>query len=438
MDFDSEEIQRSSVRSTVENVLRVVAVAALVLMIWIAFHALHRDVDARAEGAKIRQTLADWSTRETPKTGHVVFDSLPTPDLRDWLAALPFAGTKTSWEGATLKPSGLSVEPVADPTHPARIWVAAPAKSTVIIRDSAGLIDSVVARNGGAVVVTPHVNGAVQATVNGTTATAVMHDSLNVKPVLVLGIASWEAKFITTSLEEYGWKVDGQYGLSPRGGVVLGPPAPQIDTAHYSAVVAVDTSAIKHAGAIANFVKQGGGFIAVSDAASLPAFASLLPGTVGTTSRPTNFAVDTTHQRVALALSPLSQLKPDAVPVERRGDKVAVAARRVGMGRVLQVGYSDTWRWRMGGLNDAAVDFRGWWSAMVASVAYAPRSVLANTASVEPTPMASLVSILGPAEPKKASRGNPLDDPRFLPVLFAIMMTSFFLEWASRRLRGQP
>src|SRR6185312_10232784 len=102
--------------------------------------------------------------------------------------------------------------------------------------------------------------GTVKATVNGTTASAIRRDSLSVKPVLVIGVAGWKAKFITNSLEEYGWKVDGRYELFPKGPVILGPASPQIDTAHYSLVVAADTAAGKYAGAIENFVRSGGGF----------------------------------------------------------------------------------------------------------------------------------------------------------------------------------
>jgi hypothetical protein len=434
--FDTDE-RHVSFRAVFEWTMRGIALVTLAFAIWLAFHALRRTRDERAEGAGIREALASWSTREAPEAAHVVFDSVPTPDLRDWIAALSLAKTKTSWEGTTLRPSGLSVEPVADPTGPSRIWVAAPPKSTVVLRDSAGIIDSVVVQNGGAVMVVPRVIGTVQATVNGTTASTVRRDSLSVKSVLMIGVAGWEAKFITMSLEEYGWKVDGMYGLVPKGSVTLGPASPQIDTAHYSLVIAVDTAAGKYAGAIEKFVRSGGGFIAVGEGAATSAFSSFLPGSVGASTQPSSFSVDTVHQRNALAMTPILQLRPDAVPVEYRGKDVAVAARRDGLGRVVQVGYIDTWRWRLGGMNDAVTDFRRWWSAMASSVAYASRREQVVSASVEPTPMASLVSILGPPVVKKAAL-SPLDDPRLLPVLFGILMGSFLLEWSSRRLRGRP
>jgi hypothetical protein len=259
----------------------------------------------------------------------------------------------------------------------------------------------------------------------------------------MLGIASWEGKFIMASLEEHGWKADAHFNVSPLkyGIVTQGPPAPQIDTAHYSVVIALDTSAAKYAGAIESFVRQGGGFIATGGAAGLPAFASILPGTLGAPipiGDQQSFDLDSLTPKNALALAPIRQLKPNAVPVETRGKDVAAAAWRVRDGRVLQVGYMDTWRWRMGGIVDPVGQYRHWWSMMTSSVAYAPRYAKTVAGSVEPTPMASLVKILGSPKPQKVEKASLWDDPRLLPALFTLLMVTFLLEWASRRLRGRP
>ena len=253
----------------------------------------------------------------------------------------------------------MTVEPIVDPKRPVRIWVAAPNRSSILVRDTVSAIDSVVTKSWGTVVVAPHVEGRVRATVGGTTATAVGRDSLVIKPVLVLGIASWEGKFILASLEEYGWKVDAHFGITAQRGndgtVIQGPPVPQLDTAHYAAVIALDTSAAGFAEQIGNFVRQGGGFIATGDAASLPAFASLLPATATPKAHDdmseiaedsNSIVTDSLHPRRALALTPLTQLKPGAVALEMRDKQAAVVARRIGTGRILQVGYHNTWRWR--------------------------------------------------------------------------------------------
>ena len=436
---DDDFEARVSSRTIVEWFLRVLGVAALLVSLWLALRTQHAQPMAWARGGKVRSALALWSTREAPKHAHAVFDSVPTPDLRDWIAALPAAGTRTTWEGATLKPGAVAVEPVADPNKLARIWLAAPNGSVVVVRDSVSQIDSVHMRTSGAVVTASDLTGAVHATIGGTTASALLRDSLTIKPILVLGIAAWEGKFILASLEEHGWQADAQFPLSPKtaGTVIQGDPNLTIDTAHYGAVIALDSSAAKYAGQITNFVQHGGGFIAAGDAAALPAFASLMPGVAGGQILSTPFSNDTLHPRHSFELIPITHLKPGAVVIERRDSTISVAGRRIGTGRVLQVGYVDTWRWRMGGMeSDPARGYQLWWSNMVSSIIDAPRNALPVSGTVEPTPMASLVATLGPSETEQAPQANPLDDPRLLPILFGIMMGAFLLEWASRRLRG--
>lgn len=438
--FEEAPQRRFPIRSTVEWFLRGVSLATLVFLLWLALHALHRQAPAWASGKDVRKSLVLWSTRESPPHAHIVFDSVPTPDLRDWVAALPGAGTKTTWEGASLKPSAVDVEPVADPKQLKRVWVAAPGGSSVIVGDTLSEIDSVKTMHGGAVLVVPHLVGTIHATVGGTTASTVLRDSVAVKPILILGIASWEGKFIMASLEEYGWHVDARFSVGSRGpvGVVVqGDTVVQIDTAHYSAVIALDTAAVKYAGQIDAFVRQGGGFIAAGDAATLPAFASLLPATPSGHLEDADILSDTLHPTNTFGTATLSQAKQGAVGIESRNKQMTVVARRIGTGRVLQVGYDNTWRWRMGGVGDPVTKYQSWWSAMVSSVAYAPRTQRAVAAAVEPTPLASLVSILGSPTTEAAPKPNPLDDPRLIPALFSLLMGALFLEWASRRLRGR-
>jgi hypothetical protein len=438
----------TSRRAIAEWVLRGASLLLLVLLVWQALHALSERPTARANGSGIRSALERWSTAESPSRAHVVFDSatVPSPDVRDWLAALRSAHTQTTWFGPALVPTAIGVTPVADPKHPVRVWVAAPGGSAVVLRDALGVIDSIGVRaGGGAVLTTSHVDGVVRATLGGraagSAATAQLRDSLTIKPVLILGIASWEGKFILASLQEHGWKVDARFGLSPKGDVVQGAPAIVIDTAHYSAVIALDSSAAKYARRIEDYVRQGGGFIASGPAAALPAFAELLPGTAGASLQDAPFETDSAHPRRALAVTPLSRLRPGAVAIETRTGApdgvTTVAARRIGTGRVLQVGYLDSWRWRMGGFDDPVSSYRSWWSKVVSSVAYAPRTTLPVSAIVEPTPVATLVATLGAPSQQAEARGTLLDDPRLLPILFALLMATLFAEWTSRRLRGQ-
>jgi hypothetical protein len=126
---------------------------------------------------------------------------------------------------------------------------------------------------------------------------------------------------------------------------------------------------------------------------------------------------------------PITSTRDDAVAVERRSSGVAVAARRIGPGRVLQIGYDDSWRWRMAGAPGSEAAHRDWWSRVVSSVAYAPGGVESRSFDA---PVASLIGRLGPSRPAPvASRGGV--DPR---LLLAIMLALLLVEWTSRRLRG--
>jgi hypothetical protein len=104
----------------------------------------------------------------------------------------------------------------------------------------------------------------------------------------------------------------------------------------------------------------------------------------------------------------------------------------------MQVGYDETWRWRMGGGDEAQAAHREWWSRIVAAVAYAPVVSRTSSASVitDETPLASLVDALGPAsrfDTNVAPRG---DRARVTRILFFILLGALLLEWASRRARG--
>jgi len=439
-------VRGSSLRSAFEWTGRVIAILSLAFLIWQSIHALRAKLSERVTGAQLRSALARWSTRASPGAIHVVLDSVPQPELRDWLAALRKVGTETSWEGPKLGATALNVEPVVDPMHSARIWIAAPSASGLLVRDEVGAIDSARVRASGSVLTTPHVSGIVTAAGGNAIAAARLPDSVVVKPVLLIGIASWEGKFVLASLEERGWTVDARLGIGPGNEVVQARakerPAAVIDTARYSAVIALDSSAARYARSIGEYVRAGGGFIAAGPAAALPAFAGLMPGATQAPTLAGSFDIDSANPRRALQLMPIAALKPGAIALEMRDTRTAIAARRIERGRVLQVGYLDTWRWRMGGLDEnPSSAYRSWWSGMVSSVAYGPRvprPAESGAVSTEPTPLASLVGSLGEPRLRPDINSSLLGDPRLLPVLFAILMAALFFEWASRRLRGRP
>lgn len=139
--------------------------------------------------------------------------------------------------------------------------------------------------------------------------------------------------------------------------------------------------------------------------------------------------------RRSLALTPIS-LASDALALERRDASVAVAARRVDNGRVTVVGYGDSWRWRMGGGDDALQSHREWWSGLVAGVAHRTSTRLATTGVLDEAPFASLVATLGPEVEVPQSAVRASEVPR--SWLFAAVAAFLLLPWLSRRLRGAP
>jgi hypothetical protein len=422
-------------RRGIEWVLRIALIVALVLAIEEALTTMSQRPSLRASGGEsgIRAALRDWSTVAVPERVRLRFDSTPSAVVRDWTAALPGAGSAISWE-SSLDEVGISVEPIADPKGTSRVWIAAPSGSRVALADSLGPMDSAVVRKIGSSAGPLSVRGAIYATLRGTTAISALGDSLVIRPVLILGRAGWEGKFLVASLEEYGWNVDARLFVSPRNEVMQGSPA-AIDTSRYAAVVVLDSSASRYAAAIEQYVRRGGGLIAVGEGASLRALGVIFPGESGRELPSDVFTP--TNARAALALRPLINLKSDAIPLERRGNRIAIAARRIGKGRVIQVGYVDAWRWRMEGRGDPVEDYRNWWSAVVSSAAYAPRIARDSVRSADPAPLATLVSSLGSPSLREMRLGVG-DGARWMEFLFIVAVMALLLETASRRLDGKP
>ena len=138
-----------------------------------------------------------------------------------------------------------------------------------------------------------------------------------------------------------------------------------------------------------------------------------------------------------LPLAPITSLRTDAVPLEKRAGAVAIAARRIGAGRALQLGYEDTWRWRMGGGEGAVRDHRLWWTGLVSSVAYAPRiSGATSTTPTDEAPMVGLVAAIGPRTPAEAISNLYRQQSQWMPWLFVLLALGLIGEVASRRVRG--
>ncbi|MBA2706488.1 MAG: hypothetical protein H0U59_01615 [Gemmatimonadaceae bacterium] len=427
---------KKEIANKAELALRALSLGILAWMLWLSLDRGVAEQTGSAGSGNLMVALKDWTlSGSPPRRVSVQLDRVPSARERDWLAALSAGGTEVNWTGE-LPVVGIDVHPVASPSGGLSVLVAAPSRSRAILRDEVGALDTVDARNGGSRIAVPAASGVVAATVAGTTARAEQRDSLQLRRVLIIGGAGWESKFVTTALEEAGWMVDAQIVVAPGVTVSQGSPG-QIDTARYSAVVALDETAAPSASRIFTYVSNGGGLILAPSASSSPALAPLRIGAAGRSTAVASLAGaqgPTTLE--TLALSPITGWRSDAVVLGRRGQTATVAARRLGVGRVLQHGYEDTWRWRMSGSENSVAEHRAWWTTALSVVAYAPRRSLPDRADLDAAPLARLIESLGPASAPLAAGLSSVAVTVSLWWLFALLAASLLAEWASRRLRG--
>src|SRR5688572_5385210 len=426
------------VRQLAELVLRGVALAALAALLWRAVKPPAPSATSIARGDLV-SSLRRW-TYIAPADAHVVVDRAPDPETRDWIRALANTGTAVQWSASRpLGAAAVVAEPTAEPYGATRVRLAAATGDAVSIGDAAGLIDTL-PRGGASELELASVAGSIRASGATFTARTASQDSLSLRPVLVLGTAGWESKFTIAALEERGWRVASRVRVAPAVEVTQGPLG-AIDTSRYAAVIVLDSSAASSASTVARYVRDGGGVILAGSAARLAGVSALAAGNVGRRVAGVAGAVASATPRAGLGLFPIASPRSDAVILESRGNAGAVAARRVGAGRVVQSGYHETWRWRMAGGDEAVSAHREWWSRLVSAVAYAPLVRRASSgdvalSAIDETPLASLIDALGPATTLAPGLAPETDGTTPTRMLFALVVGSLLLEWASRRLRG--
>ena len=424
-------------RVRLEHVLRGIVIAALTVLLWQSLSPEGNSGGKRLSARGVSGALAKWSALvKTPSGIHVQLDSVPSPLERAWLAGLAGAGTRVTWSG-DLPPVMIDAEPVASPTGGTKVLVSAASGSSVVMSDEVGVIDTLRTQNAGAALALTSIAGPLIARVKGSAASTVPRDSVLLHKVLVLGAVSWETKFVAAALEEEGWRVDAFIRVAPAVDVTQGSAA-LIDTSRYSAVVAVDGTASQYANRMVEFARAGGGVVLAPKAASLDAMAPLRAGAVGrATSEARAIQAGGSVSLATLGVAPITSLRSDALPLERRAGAVAIAARRIGAGRAIQLGYEDTWRWRMGGSEGAVRDHRLWWTGLVSRVAHAPRVARWTTAtSTDGAPMIGLVGAIGPSTPASDMANLPGKPSGLMAWLFMLLALALIGEVASRRLRG--
>lgn len=417
-----------AVRWKLEGVLRGVAFAALVSALLIAWWQATR----RAEDV-IAPT-------------HVSLGAGIGSTTRDSLGAVARAGRPITWSGEVAAMAA-SAEPVREPGDKWRIAVVAPTR--VMVRDSLGPLDSLDAPGG--VLTTMAARAAILVTSGATEARVLPRDQVTLGRVAVFSRAGWEPRFAMAALEEAGWEIDAHITLGRDRDVLQGQTA--LRRSRHSAVVVFDTASLRReAAAIARFVREGGGVVLAGEAAraDVPAIRSVAGARVVALEPPETRSFAGHEPTHALPLHALGALRADAVLVEDREGTPAVVARRVGAGRIIQLGYADTWRWRMEGEGRAVEEHRAYWSRLVGLAAAAmtvPRAAsqtgspdASHTAwqdspgALDAAPLASLTHALGPASPGVAATTNR--GPALPLWLGPLILLALLGEWASRRGRG--
>ncbi len=429
---------RAEIRSGFETALRVASLGLLASLFWLSLDRGRAERVVSAGSPNLGKALSDWSrTGLAPDRIHVELDSTPSPSHRDWLRALSGAGSRVAWSGE-LPPVALSTQRVSAPRGGITVLTASKAGGPVRLFDEVGSLDTADVRAGGAVFNVPSASGFIAAQSGGSIARTFLPDSVRIRRVLVLGTAGWESKFVVAALEEDGWGVDASMYVAPGVSVTQGSVSP-LDTSRSSAVVAVDGAAATRAGEISRYVASGGGLVISGTAAGIDGFAALRPASPGRVQAPAILATESSATTLrSLGVVPAAALRPDAISLDRRGATTLISARRHVAGRVLQLGYLETWRWRMSGGDESLREHREWWTKAVAGVAYAPAVAGDDrrAGTHDDAPVARLVGALGPSSPRAGPGLASAAASISLWWLAAALTLCLLGEWTSRRLRG--
>ena len=411
--------------------LRAALFAVLVVALWRSLHQADASRASRSTSASaLAKDLAQIVASSTVASVDVKADAMLTRSDRDALIALRRSGVAVRWNGS---PPSLALEATRarEPEARARLHMVGGGTQVLALVDSAGLLDSVRA-GAGATLDAASIVGAVRAQQGRFVATAHAPTQDPRRAVLVLGRADWETKFVMQALSEAGWVVRARIPAAPNVDVRDDGILP-LDTARYDVVVALDSSSTDMAPAITRFVGQGGGLIAAGGALGIDQFGRLAPARAGGRRPGRILLADDSVTTRDLPMRPLSLARSDAISLEREQPGVTLAARRAGLGRVLAIGYDESWRWRMLGGSTGLAAHRRWWSSAAGSVAPARETAAPSTGDA--APLASLISALGPSSAAEARTNER--PPNSMPIiLLLIAAASLLAEIASRRFRG--
>ena len=423
--------------------MRVVLVIALSTALWRSLW--HDPVQSEAASlrmsappAEVRRVLARASVMPSVRALGVRIDAAPTRVQLAWLAALSRAGVMVHWTGE-LTDAALELRRLPGPRGTLRALVHGTGTQPVVLSDAAGLIDTL--KSAGREVAPTlavdvgELSGPLRARAGALTLEAAAAEAHPPRAVLDVGKAGWEGGFVTAALSEAGWPVRARFPTAP-GVTVADSSLLPIDTARYAAVVVLDSTAADLGPAIARFVAAGGGVVLAGSGATIAALRPLAPASLGARQPPAfpPFADSVTSAQ--LATNPLVGFVSDAIALDRARSAVVMAARREGLGRVVLMGYDETWRWRMQGGENGLAQHRAWWSALASSVAMEAMPSTSAAGTYSAAPRAAIGEQLGPASPVNApAQGVP--PSRTLVILLSLLaIVALLAETASRRFRG--
>ena len=428
---------RAEARVLFERVLRGIVIVALAVLLWQSLRDrtdfAGRSVAAR--GGALSGSLSEWSIDPLISSIGLHLESIPPGIERAWLGALAAAGSRLTWSG-DIAPTMIDAQPIASPAAGTSVRFAAPNGVPVVLRDEVGVIDTVSAQRHGVAVVLGSVTNQLTASVGGSVASAIQSDSAVLRRILVIGNAGWESKFVVAALDEAGWKVDALIRVGPNVDVAQGSVT-LIDTARYSAVIALDGGSLPYARQIVEFAQTGGGVVLSPQASRIAALALLRSGAVSRAAADRPGPALSAANPSVLSLSPITSLRDDATAIESQSGAVAAAARRVGAGRALQIAYEDTWRWRMSGDDVAVRRQREWWTELVSSVAHSPRIARGPTVTnTDEAPFVHLAAAIGRGSGTRNALTQPGRVSEWMIWVFALLTITLVGEVMSRRLRG--
>jgi hypothetical protein len=439
-------VSSASLRA-INFVLHVVAILSLALLVWSLFtpRAIAPEVVASLSTGALDVPVASLLRSEAESVNVTVAAAL-SPRARAELRAVRGGGQVVSLSATGALPAfAVSIEDEWRAAGGSRIQLAGDSTLRVSLADAAGLLDSVASTATGLNFRTGPVQGALRVDGSNVHAGASMRSAQlpATSRVLVLGSATWESRFVIAALEESGWPVDVALSLAPR--VLIGQGALRTPSrVRHSVVVLLPGAASGAISALPAFVRAGGGLIIVGEAARASNIAMLRAGAPGVTRLGEIGAQASPVPRRGLDVVPLVSLPSGSVALETLSARTTVAARRVGAGRVIQVGYDNSWLWRMAGDDDAPAAHRRWWTSLVSSVVMRTAPIERDRRepeydTLDAAPIAALARDLGLPQIRATSvapiRANVITklDERWL---LALAVISLLASWTLRRWRG--